>query len=77
MNLIENVIKSCLIFGLVMLLGRIVTAFCRYYDIEFLTFFTDYQIVSIVILIIGIVGTEIINFRKRREEFKCRIGQRA
>ncbi|MGN4127794.1 hypothetical protein ACMGD3_22750 [Lysinibacillus sphaericus] len=66
MNVIEKTIKGCLIVGFVMLAGRLVTAICTYYGLDFPTFFTDYHVVSLVILAIGIIGSEIINGRKRK-----------
>ncbi|MET4562685.1 ABC-type multidrug transport system permease subunit [Lysinibacillus parviboronicapiens] len=66
MNFIEKMIKVCLIVGFVMLAGRLVTAICMYYELEFPTFFTDYHVVSLVILAIGIIGSEIINVRKKK-----------
>lgn len=63
---IEQVMKGCLIVGLILLGGRIITAICRYYNIAFTTFFVDYHVASLVILLIGIIGTEILNRRKRK-----------
>lgn len=47
-----------LVIGLILLGGRLVTLICRYFDIPFTTFFKDYALVSMIILIVGIIGTE-------------------
>lgn len=46
------------VIGLILLGGRLVTVICRYFDIQFTTFFKDYALVSMIILIVGIIGTE-------------------
>ncbi|MEX3745507.1 MULTISPECIES: hypothetical protein [Lysinibacillus] len=66
MKLIENIVKGCLIVGFLLLGGRILTAICHYYNIAFTTFFVDYHVVSLAILLIGILGIEILNRRKRK-----------
>ncbi|KMY32651.1 hypothetical protein ACZ11_11165 [Lysinibacillus xylanilyticus] len=66
MQFIEQVVKGCLIVGIILMVGRIITAICHYYNIAFTTFFVDYHVVSLVILIIGIIGTEILNRRKKK-----------
>ena len=63
---LDKVFRGFLIIGLVMLVGRIVTAICRQYEIAFTTFFTDYHIVSLLILAIGIFGTEMKNYQKKK-----------
>ena len=62
----DKVFQGLLIIGLVMLVGRIVTAICRQYDIVFTTFFTDYHLVSLVILVIGIIGFERRKYQKKK-----------
>ncbi|QEA00450.1 hypothetical protein D0439_18180 [Lysinibacillus fusiformis] len=52
------------VIGLLLLGGRLVTAICRYFDIPFTTFFKDYALVSMIILIVGIIGTE--SMKKQR-----------
>lgn len=58
--------KGFLIIGLAMLAGRIVTAIFRYVNMAFTTFFTDYHLVSLLILVIGIIGTEFVNYQKKK-----------
>ncbi|KPN97375.1 hypothetical protein [Lysinibacillus sp. ZYM-1] len=52
------------VIGLILLGGRLVTGVCRYFDIPFTTFFKDYALVSMIILIVGIIGTESMKKRK-------------
>ncbi|MEY9979010.1 hypothetical protein ABH968_003972 [Lysinibacillus sp. RC79] len=66
MQFIEQVVKGCLIVGFILLGGRMITAICHYYNIAFTTFFVDYHVASLVILLIGILRTEILNRRKRK-----------
>ena len=53
-----------LVIGLILLGGRLVTLICRYFDIPFTTFFKDYALVSMIILIVGIIGTEAMKKQK-------------
>ncbi|WP_342557474.1 hypothetical protein [Lysinibacillus sp. FSL P4-0201] len=53
-----------LVIGLILLGGRLVTLICRYFDIPFTTFFEDYALVSMIILIVGIIGTEAMKKQK-------------
>ncbi len=52
------------VIGLILLAGRLVTVICRYFDIPFTSFFKDYALVSMIILIVGIIGTE--SMKKQR-----------
>ena len=53
-----------LVIGLILLGGRLVTLISRYFDIPFTTFFKDYALVSMIILIVGIIGTEAMKKQK-------------
>ncbi|MFJ7374282.1 hypothetical protein ACIQV0_12920 [Lysinibacillus capsici] len=53
-----------LVIGLILFGGRLVTLICRYFDIPFTTFFKDYALVSMIILIVGIIGTEAMKKQK-------------
>lgn len=53
-----------LVIGLILLGGRLVTLICRYFDIPFTTFFKDYALVSMIILIVGIIWTEAMKKQK-------------
>lgn len=53
-----------LIIGLLLLLGRVITAICLFLDINFTTFFKDYSLISLLILVVGAIGTEIMKKKK-------------
>lgn len=54
-----------IVVGLILLLGRILTAVFLLLDIPFTSFFIDYSIISIIILIIGLVGQQVVKNRKK------------
>jgi hypothetical protein len=66
MNLLGKVFNWMLIIGIALLVGRIITMVFRYLDISFITFFKDYSIISIIILLIGLIGTEVMKVNKKR-----------
>ncbi len=66
MKFIEQVVKACLVIGLILMGGRILTVICHYYNIAFTSFFVDYHAASLAILLIGVIGTEIFNSRRRK-----------
>ncbi|MDO6449921.1 hypothetical protein [Oceanobacillus profundus] len=54
------------VIGLILLLGRILTAIFLFLDIPFTSFFQDYSIISVIILIIGLVGQQAVKDRKTK-----------
>lgn len=60
----KKIFDIMLIIGLVMLAGRIVTAILTKMDIAFTTFFSATQIPSMVLLIVGLIGSEIYKRKK-------------
>ena len=66
MKVFDKMMSVFLIIGLLMLAGRIVTGMCRYFGWPFPTFFTDFHLLSLVILLIGIIGIERRNFQKKK-----------
>lgn len=65
-KMLKTLFNWLLIIGLILLGGRIVTAICVYFDIPFTTFFKDYALVSVIILIIGIIGSETMKKQEKR-----------
>lgn len=59
MVVLEKIFNWMLVIGIILMIGRIVTAILLYFDIPFTTFFKDYSLISIIILIIGVIGTEV------------------
>lgn len=70
MKFFEKVMSTFLVIGFLMLAGRIVTGICRYFNWPFTTFFTDYHLQSLIVLLIGIVGMEANNYKKRKRKCK-------
>jgi len=66
MKFIEKLFNWMLVVGLLMLVGRVVTAVFLFMDKPFTTFFKDYSIISFVILIVGAIGSEMIKDNKRK-----------
>ncbi|MFY0516989.1 hypothetical protein ACOMCU_04030 [Lysinibacillus sp. UGB7] len=57
--MLKGLFNWMLIIGLILLAGRIITAICRFFDIPFTTLFTDFALISFVILIVGVLGSEV------------------
>ncbi|MFE8696428.1 hypothetical protein ACFYKT_08770 [Cytobacillus sp. FJAT-53684] len=64
MIFLEKVFNWMLIIGLLLLLGRIITAVFLFLDMPFTTFFKDYSAISIIILIIGAIGQHFMKSNK-------------
>jgi hypothetical protein len=46
------------VVGLILLIGRLITMAFLFLEIPFTTFFKDYSLISIIILIIGAIGQQ-------------------
>ncbi|HWL24946.1 MAG TPA: hypothetical protein VNR38_14565 [Ureibacillus sp.] len=55
----KKIFDWLLVIGLVLMLGRIITAVFMFLNIPFTTFFKDYSIISFIILIVGVIGQQI------------------
>lgn len=66
MKLLEQIFNWMLLIGVVLLIGRIVTLIFKLLDIPFITFFRDYSLISLIILIIGAIGTQMMKDNKKR-----------
>jgi len=56
---VKKIFDWLLVIGLVLMLGRIITAVFMFLNIPFTTFFKDYSIISFIILIVGVIGQQI------------------
>ncbi|MEK4404474.1 hypothetical protein MKZ26_08480 [Sporosarcina sp. FSL K6-6792] len=65
MNFIEKVFNWMVMIGLGLLVGRIITLVFRLLDIPFTTFFIDYSIISLIILIVGAIGSQMMKDNKK------------
>ncbi|HEO8422046.1 Uncharacterised protein [Mycobacteroides abscessus subsp. abscessus] len=64
MMLLEKIFNWLLIIGLVLMVGRLITLVFMFLDIPFTTFFKDYSMASIIVLIIGLIGTQVMKEKK-------------
>ncbi|USK73878.1 hypothetical protein [Peribacillus frigoritolerans] len=46
------------VVGLILLIGRLITMAFLFLEIPFTTFFKDYSLISIIILVIGAIGQQ-------------------
>jgi putative effector of murein hydrolase len=59
MHFLEKLFNWMLVIGLVLMVGRIVTAILMFLDIPFTSFFKDYSVISFIILIVGAIGSHV------------------
>lgn len=59
MNSLGKLFNWMVVIGMILLIGRLVTVVFLFLDIPFTTFFKDYSLISIIILIIGAIGQQI------------------
>ncbi|MEK5382669.1 hypothetical protein [Niallia sp. FSL W8-0635] len=64
MMLLEKIFNWLLIIGLVLMVGRLITLVFMFLDIPFTTFFKDYSMASIIVLIIGLIGSQVMKEKK-------------
>jgi hypothetical protein len=67
MNFLSKVFDWMLVIGLILMFGRIATAIFLWLDIPFITFFKDYNVISIIILIIGAIGQKMMKDHQRKQ----------
>ncbi|GKU84612.1 hypothetical protein [Niallia sp. NCCP-28] len=65
MKWLEKLLNWMLVIGLLLLAGRIITAVCMFFNVSFTSFFKDYSIISIIILLIGLLGTQVMKTNKQ------------
>ncbi|WP_078380549.1 hypothetical protein [Sutcliffiella halmapala] len=65
MDYLKKVFNWMVVIGLVLLLGRVITAVFFFLDIPFTTFFRDYNVISFIILIIGVIGQQMMKGDKK------------
>ncbi|EOR24049.1 hypothetical protein KGR20_14280 [Cytobacillus oceanisediminis] len=61
----EKVFNWLLVIGLLLMVGRLLTLMFMFLDIPFTTFFKDYSLASIILLIIGLIGSQAIKEKKK------------
>ncbi|AQY51606.1 hypothetical protein PWEIH_16633 [Listeria weihenstephanensis FSL R9-0317] len=64
MRFLKLFFNALVIIGLILLVARLITVGLQFAGIEFTTFFIDYSVPSLAILLIGALGSWIIDKRK-------------
>ncbi|MBL3641445.1 hypothetical protein MZM54_07520 [[Brevibacterium] frigoritolerans] len=58
MGFLGKLFNWMVVVGLILLIGRLITMAFIFLEIPFTTFFKDYSLISIIILIIGAIGQQ-------------------
>jgi hypothetical protein len=58
MGFLGRLFNWMVVVGLILLIGRLITMAFLFLEIPFTTFFKDYSLISIIILIIGAIGQQ-------------------
>ncbi|MCY8937459.1 hypothetical protein [Peribacillus frigoritolerans] len=58
MGFLGNLFNWMAVIGIILLIGRLITMLFLFLEIPFMTFFKDYSLISIIILIIGAIGQQ-------------------
>ncbi|AZV63098.1 hypothetical protein [Peribacillus frigoritolerans] len=58
MGFLRNLFNWMVVIGMILLIGRLITMAFLFLEIPFTTFFKDYSLISIIILIIGAIGQQ-------------------
>ncbi|MFJ5748003.1 hypothetical protein ACIP97_05275 [Peribacillus frigoritolerans] len=58
MGFLGNLFNWMVVIGMILLIGRLITMPFLFLEIPFTTFFKDYSLISIIILIIGAIGQQ-------------------
>lgn len=58
MGFLGKLFNWMVVIGIILLIGRLITMAFLFLEIPFTTFFKDYSLISIIILIIGAIGQQ-------------------
>jgi hypothetical protein len=58
MGFLGKLFNWMVVIGMILLIGRLITMVFLFLEIPFTTFFKDYSLISIIILIIGAIGQQ-------------------
>ncbi|MGG0410791.1 hypothetical protein [Peribacillus simplex] len=58
MGFLGRVFNWMVVIGMILLIGRLITMALLFLEIPFTSFFKDYSLISIIILIIGAIGQQ-------------------
>ncbi|WP_342514038.1 hypothetical protein MKY34_04560 [Sporosarcina sp. FSL K6-1522] len=65
MHFLSKIFDWMVIIGLVLLAGRIITMVFMILKLPFITFFRDYSIPSLIILIVGAIGQQMVKGKEQ------------
>lgn len=65
MGFLGNLFNWMVVIGMILLIGRLITMAFLFLEIPFTTFFKDYSLISIIILIIGAIGQQFTKLDKK------------
>ncbi|MET1249297.1 hypothetical protein ABWW58_10950 [Sporolactobacillus sp. STCC-11] len=66
MTFFEKLFNWLLFIGIILLFGRLLTLIFRLMDVPFTRFFRDYSVISLIILVVGAIGSEMIRGMKKK-----------
>lgn len=64
MKVLAQIFNWMLVIGLLLMGGRIITFVLYLMDIPFTSFFQDYSFPSVIILIVGLIGSQVMKDKK-------------
>ncbi|MCQ2010309.1 hypothetical protein NOM01_09810 [Sporolactobacillus sp. STSJ-5] len=64
----EKLFNWLFFIGIILLFGRLLTLIFRLMHVPFTTFFKDYSVISLIILVIGAIGSEMIKGMKKTKK---------
>ena len=65
MKFLKILFDWMLVIGIILMLGRIITAVSLFLAFPFTSFFKDYSAISIIILIVGVIGQQIMKSKNK------------
>jgi ABC-type antimicrobial peptide transport system permease subunit len=68
MIVFEKLFNWLFFIGIILLFGRVLTLIFRLMHMPFTTFFKDYSVISLTILIIGVIGSEVVKSMKKKKK---------
>ncbi|SFG48193.1 hypothetical protein [Sporolactobacillus nakayamae] len=66
MTFFEKLFNWLFFIGIILLFGRLLTLIFRLMDVPFTSFFRDYSVISLIILVVGAIGSEMIKGMKKK-----------
>jgi hypothetical protein len=68
MTFFEKLFNWLFFIGVILLFGRLLTLIFRLMHVPFTTFFKDYSVISLIILIVGAIGSEVVKSMKKEKK---------